>query len=107
MPTRRERLEAMLVDDPRDAFLRYGLAVELAGEGDDQRALTLFQELMSEQPPYVAAFARAAQLLEKHHQIADARTVLRAGIEAARRQGDTHAAGEMSEFLVALGMRGE
>lgn len=107
MATRRERLEAMLVDEPRDSFLRYGLAVELAKEGEEARALELFRELMGDQPPYVAAFARAAQLWEKLGQIAEARAALRTGIETARQQGDTHAAGEMSEFLVALGSRGE
>jgi hypothetical protein len=35
-----------------------------------------------------------------------ARTILRDGIEAARTQGDTHAAGEMSEFLASLGSDG-
>ncbi len=33
MPTRRERIEAMLVDDPHDTLLRYGLAVEWEKEG--------------------------------------------------------------------------
>jgi hypothetical protein len=32
---------------------------------------------------------------------------LREGIEAARSQGDDHAAAEMSEFLMGLGSAGE
>ncbi len=39
-------------------------------------------------------------------RIEDARTLLRDGIEQARTQGDSHAAGEMSEFLQSLGRHG-
>ena len=38
MPTRTprmEQIEALLADDPTDAFLRYGLALEHASAGDD------------------------------------------------------------------------
>ena len=45
----------------------------------------------------------AAQQLAKLNRIEDARRHLREGIDNARTQGDTHAAGEMSEFLASLG----
>ena len=43
--------------------------------------------------------------LENHFRIKldEARTALREGIEHARRVGNAHAAGEMSEFLASLG----
>lgn len=103
MPTRRERIEAMLIEEPRDSLLRYGLAVEFEKEGDTQRALGVFQDLMGDSPPYVPAFFRAAQMLASVDQVGDARALLRDGIQVARRQGDLHAAGEMSEFLASLG----
>ena len=37
------------------------------------------------------------------YRIDEARSALRDGIEQARRQGNAHAAGEMSEFLASLG----
>jgi hypothetical protein len=49
----------------------------------------------------------AAQQLAKLDRINEARTYLRDGIEAARTQGNAHAAGEMSEFLASLGSAGE
>ena len=49
----------------------------------------------------------SGQQLARLNRIAEARTVLRDGIEEARRQGDSHAAGEMSEFLASLGSLGE
>jgi hypothetical protein len=102
-PSRRHRIEAMLADDPRDTFLRYSLAMELAKEGEHERSLEQYRGLMSDDPPYVPAFFMAGQQFAQLGRADDARTVLRDGIEQARRQGDAHAAGEMSEFLASLG----
>jgi predicted Zn-dependent protease len=105
--SRREKIEAMLAEDPQDTFLRYSLAMELDKEGAHEESQRQFRELMRQTPPYVPAFFMAAQQAARLGQINQARTVLREGIEAARLQGDSHAAGEMSEFLTSLGSRGE
>jgi hypothetical protein len=101
--SRREKIEAMLAAEPRDTFLRYSLAMELEKEGAHDRSLAGLAELMADAPPYVPAFFRAGQQLARLGRIEEARTALRDGIEAARSQGDSHAAGEMSEFLASLG----
>lgn len=101
--SRREKIEAMLADDPGDTFLRYSLAMELDKKGDNAASLAKFAELTRDRPPYVPAFFMAAQQLARLGRMSEARESLRAGIEAARTQGDAHAAGEMSEFLVSLG----
>ncbi len=105
--SRREKIEAMLVDEPGDVFLRYSLAMELDKEGEHERSLAEFATLMNGDPPYVPAFFMAAQQLARLNRIADARTALREGIEQARAAGDSHAAGEMGEFLATLGALGE
>ncbi len=107
MADRREKIEAMLADDPQDTFLRYSLAMELEKEAAHDRSLALLAGLSQDTPPYVPAFFMAAQQLAKLDRINEARTYLRDGIENARAQGDSHAAGEMSEFLASLGMAGE
>jgi predicted Zn-dependent protease len=104
--TRREKIEAMLVDDPQDNMLRYMLAMELDKAAEHDRSLELFAGLMAETPPHVPAFLMAGQQLTKLNRIDEARTTLREGIEAARTQGDSHAAGEMAEFLAQLGSMG-
>ena len=104
--SRREKIEAMLADEPRDTFLRYSLAMELEKEGDHDASLAKFNELTRDEPPYVPAFFMAAQQLAKFDRVNEARTYLRDGIEAARTQGNAHAAGEMSEFLSSLGSTG-
>jgi thioredoxin-like negative regulator of GroEL len=106
MATRRERIEAMLADDPRDPFLRYSLALELEKEGQHDASLARFDELMTDEPPYVPAFFMAAQQLVQLGRVDDARTRLRHGIEHARQQGNLHAAGEMGELLASLGAAG-
>jgi hypothetical protein len=107
MPSRRERIEAMLVDEPGDTFLRYSLALELEKEGEHERSLQSLHDLTRDATPYVPAFFMAAQQLVRLERIAEARTYLRDGIEEARRQNNSHAAGEMSEFLMSLGTMGE
>lgn len=104
--SRREKIEAMLADEPGDTFLRYSLALELDKEGQHEASLAKLAELMREQPPYVPAFFMTAQQLVRLDRIDDARAALRGGIEQARQQNDSHAAAEMSEMLMSLGQNG-
>ena len=101
--SRREKIEAMLADDPHDTFLRYSLAMELEKEGQHDESLSRLVDLTRDEPPYVPAFFMAGQQLAKLGRTEDSRGILRDGIDEARKQGDAHAAGEMSEFLAALG----
>ena len=107
MPSRREKIEAMLVDEPDDIFLRYSLAMELDKQGDHDASLAKFDELIAGNPPYVPAFFMSAQQLTRLARVEEARAKLRAGIDQARTQGDQHAAGEMSELLASLGGEAE
>jgi thioredoxin-like negative regulator of GroEL len=100
--TRRDKIEAMLADDPGDTFLRYSLAMELDNEGDHNASLAKFAELAQDEPPYVPALFMAAQQLVRLGRVAEARPLLQRGIHAATSQNDSHAAREMSEFLSSL-----
>jgi hypothetical protein len=79
----------------------------LEKEGDHERSLSGLRGLQTDAAPYAPAFFMAAQQLVKLNRIAEARDALRGGIEEARRQGNAHAAGEMSELLASLGREGE
>lgn len=102
-PSRRERIEAMLAEEPQDQFLRYSLAMEWHKQGDHERGLAILESLMADETPLVAAFFMAGQNLAGLQRFDEARSALRRGIEAARQQGDSHAASEMSEYLMRLG----
>ncbi len=100
--SRRERIEAMLAEDPDDTFLRYSLAMELRSEGDHAASLRRLEQLTEEDPPYVPAFFMAAQQLVELERIDEARAYLRDGVKHAQTQGDQHAAAEMSDLLLSL-----
>ena len=107
MSLRREKIEAMLKEEPEDQFLRYSLACEFDNEERSDDSLALLRDLMGDKSPHVHSFLRGAQLLVKLDRIEEARTALREGIEIARQQGELHAAGEMGELLASLGAAGE
>jgi hypothetical protein len=99
-----EQIEAMLAEDPDDAFLRYGLAMEHASAGDDAACVEVLRDLITRTAgkPYVPAFLQAGQALVRLDRIPEACAVLRDGIEAARTAGDTHAQGEMQGLLDSI-----
>jgi hypothetical protein len=101
---RMAQIEAMLADDPDDAFLRYGLAMEHASAGDDAACAEVLSDLIARTAttPYIPAFLQAGQALVRLDRIAEACDVLRKGIDAARRGGDTHAQGEMQGLLESI-----
>lgn len=102
--SRKEKIIAMLVDEPNDPFLRYSLALELGKENQCDESISILKDLAYDpQVRYVAAFFMAAQQLAELGRIEDARGFLRDGIEEARVQNNLHAAAEMSELLKELG----
>jgi predicted Zn-dependent protease len=96
-----EQIEALLADDPADAFLRYGLAMEHASAGDDATAAEHLLRLIGD-TPYVPAYLMAGQILNRLNRVDEAVAVLRAGIAAAKEQGNAHAEGEMAGLLASI-----
>ena len=101
MPSR-EQLEQLLGDDPTDVFLIYAVAMACASEGNVDEAIEKLSELVDGQPDYVPAWFQRGQLLAGVNREEEAREVLVEGIDVARRVGDSHAEGEMIEFLESL-----
>ena len=100
--SRREQLEEMLESDPADVFLRYALAMQYVSEGDSAAGLERLQQLIDHAPKYVAAYFQKGQLLVQEGEIDSAKEILTRGIEVSREVGDTHAEGEMNDFLETL-----
>lgn len=88
-------LNGILELDPTNAFARYGLAMEHAAQGNSDMALAEFETLTAQHPDYVPAYQMSAQTLVKLARIDEARQRLDAGLAAAQRTGNTHAASEM------------
>jgi tetratricopeptide (TPR) repeat protein len=100
--SRREQLEHLLDAEPNDPFLRYGLAMCCASDGDTGVAQEHFQTLLADHPNYVAGYFQFAQLLARLGDSEQAKPLIQTGISVAVRTGDSHAAREMNEFLATL-----
>jgi Tfp pilus assembly protein PilF len=101
--TRKQQLEELLADDPNDAFLRYGLAMEYSSAGDDEGAIRTLHGMIADKIDYVPAYQQAGQIFMRLDRLDEARDAFQQGIALARRVGDAHAAGEMEGFLDTLG----
>lgn len=98
---RMTQLEEMLADEPGDPELRYFLAMECLSAGDEPAAVGRLREITTDST-YVPAFLQAGQVLGRLGQIGEACAILRRGIEAAAKQGNQHALGEMQGLLDSL-----
>ena len=88
-------LNEILQLDPTNAFARYGLAMEHLSQGNTDAALAEFSTLIEHHPEYVPAYQMSAQTLAKLGRASEAIARLDAGIAAAKRTGNSHAASEM------------
>lgn len=96
-------LKQVLEQNPKDAFARYGLAMEYTRTGELEPALQEFGVLLKANPNYTAAYFQAAQALARADRVDEARKWLHDGISCAERVGDAHAKTEMSAMLEELG----
>ena len=92
-------LNQILDQNPTDPFARYGLAMAHTSAGNPDQALREFSTILTQTPDYVPAYQMSAQALLKLHRTAEARDRLTAGLAAAHRAGNTHAAAEMQAML--------
>jgi predicted Zn-dependent protease len=96
-------LNEILTENPKDAFARYGLAMEYSKQGDFDRALAEFSLLLENSPDYTAGYFMAAQTLARAERMEEAKKMLQDGIASARRTGNLHAQSEMEAMLQELG----
>ena len=87
---------------PKDAFARYGLAMELSSLGESQKALEHFRKLWEINPDYTPAYFQAGMLLAKIGEKDSAREVLSQGVQAAIRTKDLHAKSEIESAILEL-----
>jgi predicted Zn-dependent protease len=95
-------LKEILALDPKNAFARYGIAMELANRGEVEAALKEFDVLIEQNPDYTAAYFMSAQTLAKAGRNPEAVGKLKAGIACAARTGNRHALSEMQGMIDEL-----
>lgn len=89
----------MLEQDPKNSFVRYGLALDLANNGDLETSIHEFRTLLAADPNYAAAYYHGGQTLEKMGRSEEAAELYRQGIETTRRTGDDHTRSELEAAL--------
>jgi tetratricopeptide (TPR) repeat protein len=97
-----DQLLSLLKEEPDDQFLRYGLAMEYAKQSKFDDSLKTFRDLITLNPDYVAAYFMAGRTCEQAGEPEDAKAFYKGGIDAAKRTGDSHAAGEIAAALMML-----
>jgi predicted Zn-dependent protease len=100
---RLEFLQKHTASGAADPFAWYGLAMEYRTLERHDEALATFETLRDKAPDYVPMYLMCGQMLEKLGRIDDAKKWLQAGMDAARKKGDSHALGELEGALGALG----
>jgi len=99
---RRTMLENFVAQNPKDAFARYGLAMECVTAGELAAAESHFAALVEANPQYVPAYYHYGQLLARLEKSGEARSILRTGMDVARNAGDHHALSELEQALSDL-----
>jgi thioredoxin-like negative regulator of GroEL len=95
-------LKDVLAQAPKNSFARYGLAMELAGQGQTEAALAEFSTLLANDPDYTAGYFMSAQTLAAAGRRDQAIERLKAGMASASRAGNSHAVSEMQAMLDEL-----
>ena len=96
------QLEALLKETPGDPFLNHAMALEYIKLGDDQKARTLFEGILAQQPGYVGSYYHLAKLYERIDETELAVKTYEKGIVEARNAGDSLSEREMRAALEEL-----
>jgi Flp pilus assembly protein TadD len=96
---RMEKLQQMLAKSPGDTFLLYAIAMELKKRGQTADAIEMFDKVILHDWGYCYAYHQKGLALESTGDVAGARHAYTAGIDAAKRKGDQHAAEEIAAAL--------
>ena len=90
-----EKLKEYLQTSPGDSFLKHALALEYIKLGDDVKARSYFNDILSNQPEYVASYYHLGKLLERQGEQPDAIKIYERGMQEAKKAGDQHTYNEL------------
>ena len=97
-----EILKRYLTEDPSDTFLRYALALEYIGIDDQKQANVLLENLLNEEPDYLAGYYMAGKTREALSDLEKAKEWYSRGILVAEHQKNQHTLSELRSALEVL-----
>jgi predicted Zn-dependent protease len=101
-----KRLEVLIKMTSRpdaDSFAWYALALEYKGLGRVDDALATFTTLRAKDDSYVPMYLMCGTMLIEAGRRDEAKEWLTTGLTAAKKKGDSHAAGEIEGALATVG----
>lgn len=100
--TKIEQLQELLKENQKDTFLRYALALEYVKIKEFSLAQNIFQELIIEDPDYLATYFQYGNLLAETGHIQPAEVIFKKGIEIATAQNKHKTRQELEQALFLL-----
>lgn len=97
-----EQIKVFLNSTPNDPFLKYALAIEYVGKGNDLEALKIFLELVEKHPDYFATYYHIAKCYERLDKEDKAIEMYELGMNVTKRLGEKHAFGELRSAFEEL-----
>lgn len=102
MSKRLDQLLDFLKESPNDPFLIYALATEYLKANDSEKALALYERLVSEHPDYVGTYYHLGKLYQALDKNDEAVNIYEKGMQAARTKRDMHALSELQAAYYAI-----
>ena len=96
------QLRSLLEEEPGDQFLRYAIALERKREGDMEGAATDLEDLLREDPAYIACYYQLALMLADMGRVQEAIEACRAGALQCLENGDGKARSELQALMQGL-----
>jgi Tfp pilus assembly protein PilF len=94
-----DEIKKMLKTDPKDSFLTYALALEYEKANDSNKAISIIEQLIKDDPNYLGAYYKLGQLYESKDKLESARKIYTTGITLADEKNDFKSKGELEEAL--------
>ena len=100
---RLQQLLSFLENAPKDSFLLFALAKEYESNGNPEKALNYYLQIVDYDPEYVGTYYHLGKLYEKKEAYQEAFSTYKQGMEIAKKIGDKHALSELAEAKLILG----
>lgn len=102
MGDRLGQLLKLLNADPNDAFTLYAIAQEHAKKSEHVQAIAFYDRCLAADPDYLYAYYHKARSLACCARRDDAIATANAGLAAAKKADDAHAANELMALVIDL-----
>jgi tetratricopeptide (TPR) repeat protein len=103
--SRLDKLLEFIKNEPEDEFLKYALATEYLRLNQADKALTYYEDLITNHPNYIGTYYHLGKLYEALNRKQDAINTYETGMKTAKLKRDNHAFSELQAvYRLAMGI---